>query len=147
MIDAIEELVTPSIGRLGRRRKDKRFRGKRDERVRIARLSPGSPICLGVLWDISRNGLCFLHDEKENPVGALLRVEIRAPQGFILGLSSASVVYDAMLEREYRLGEIKNCRRCGIQFEDLSEECALQLESIIRSHASDNIQHGSEFSD
>jgi hypothetical protein len=89
--------------------------------------------------DISRSGLCFLHNERENPVGALLRVEIRSPEGFTLDLSPALVVYDMMLEHESSLGAIKNCRRCGIQFEDLSGEQAFQLESFIQSRASDDI--------
>lgn len=139
LIDAIEELLTHSIPRPGRRRRHKRFRGKRGESVRVAPLSPGSPTYPGELLDISRSGLCFLHDERENPVGALLRVETRSPEGFTLDLSPALVVYDMMLEHESSLGEIKNCRRCGIQFEDLSGEQAFQLESFIQSCASDDI--------
>ena len=139
LIDAIEELLTHSIPRPGRRRRHKRFRGKRGESVRVAPLSPGSPTYPGELLDISRSGLCFLHNERENPVGALLRVEIRSPEGFTLDLSPALVVYDMMLEHESSLGAIKNCRRCGIQFEDLSGEQAFQLESFIQSRASDDI--------
>ena len=139
LIDAIEELVAHSIRRPGRRRRHKRFRGKRGESVRVAPLSPGSPTYPGELLDISRSGLCFLHNERENPVGTLLRVETRSPEGFTLDLSPALVVYDMMLEHESSLGEIKNCRRCGIQFEDLSGEQAFQLESFIQSCASDDI--------
>ena len=139
LIDSIEELLTHSIRRPGRRRRHKRFPGKRGESVRVAPLSPGLPACSGELLDISRSGLCFLHYEKENPVGALLRVEARSAEGFTLDLSPALVVYDMMLEHEPGLGEIKNCRRCGIQFEDLPGEQAFQLESFIRSCASDDI--------
>jgi hypothetical protein len=69
----------------------------------------------------------------------MLRVETRSPEGFTLDLSPALVVYDMMLEHESSLGAIKNCRRCGIQFEDLSGEQAFQLESFIQSRASDDI--------
>ena len=139
LIEAIEELLTRSLPRPGRRRRHKRFRVKRGESVRVAPLPPDSPTCPGELLDISRSGLCFLHNERENPVGALLRVETRSPGGFTLDLSPALVVYDMMLERQSSLGETKNCRRCGIQFEDLSGERAFQLESFIQSHASDDI--------
>lgn len=69
LIDAVEELLTHSIPRPGRRRRHKRFRAKRGESVRVASLSPGSPACLGELLDISRSGLCFLHNERGKPCG------------------------------------------------------------------------------
>ena len=122
LTEAIEELVTHSLGRPGRRRRHKRFRGKRGERVRVGRLSPGSPSCIGLLFDISMGGLGFIHNENENPVGALLRVEVQSPEDFTLHLPSALVVYDSMLEYESSSGEKKTYRRCGLQFEDLSEQ-------------------------
>ena len=139
LIDAIEELLTHSIPRPGRRRRHKRFRGRRGESVKVAPLSDGSPTYPGELLDISRSGLCFLHNERENPVGALLRIETASFEGFTLDLSPALVVYDMMLEHESSSGGINNCRRCGIQFEDLSGERVLQLESFIQSCASDDI--------
>ncbi len=139
LIYAIKELLTHSIPRPGRRRRRERFRRKRGESISLAPLSPGSPTYPGELLDISRSGLCFRHNERENPVGSLLKVEIRSKEGFTLDLSPALVVYDIMLENDSILGEIKNCRRCGIQFEGLSEEQASQLESFIQSCASDDI--------
>jgi len=133
LIEAIEELLTHSIGRPGRRRRHKRFRGKQGESLRVAPLVPGSPAFAGELLDISRSGLCFLHNGRENPVGVSLSVEAPSPEGFALELSPALVVYDMMLEHECGLGEIKNRLRCGIQFEDLSGEQVVQLESFLRS--------------
>lgn len=140
LTEAIEELVTHSLERPGRRRRHKRVRGERGGRVRVARLSPGSPSCLGVLFDISMSGLSFMHNESENPVGALLRVEVQSPEDFILRLPSALVVYDVMQEYESNSGEKKTYRRCGVQFEDLSEESALQLTSFIQSRAGDKLR-------
>jgi CheY-like chemotaxis protein len=138
LIGAVEELMAHSTRRPGRNRRHKRFPGKRGESVRVAPLSPDSPTCLGELLDVSRSGICFRHSAGENPVGALLRVEIRSPEGFDLDLSPALVVYDMTLEHESGLRETTTSRCCGIQFEDLSQERAFQLESFIRSRASND---------
>jgi len=138
LINAIEELLTHSIRRPGRRRRHKRFRWKEGECLRVGPLSSGSPTCPGELMNISRSGLCFLHNGRENPVGAYLSVEILTPEGFTLDLSPALVVYDMMLEHESGLCKIKNGRRCGIQFEEVSGEQAFQLESFIKSYTSED---------
>jgi len=139
LIGAVEELVTHSIRRSGRHRRHKRFPGKRGESVRVSLLSPDSPTQLAELIDISRSGLSFRYNERENSVGALLRIEIVSREGFELDLSPSQIVYDMMLEQSSSSSEMKSVRRCGIEFENLNGEQVFQLETFIRSRASDDI--------
>jgi CheY-like chemotaxis protein len=132
---AVERLLTASIGKGQESRKHKRYRGRKAEWACSVVSSSRSDATPGWLADISMGGLSFLHHGHKRPEGSMLRLNLLSSAGGEIAVVQGTVVYEIEPEVEVGSGSMTASRRCGIQFEGLSQRQRSQLHDFIREYA------------
>jgi len=98
---------------------------------------------IGKVKDISKGGLSFEHTYAENStLGPLQKGILLWTNGFWMPKVSCRVVYDIPLPTptEYESLTIRlTTRRCGIQFEALSEDQMAQLDFFLKTYTKEMI--------
>ncbi len=93
---------------------------------------------VGRVKDISMGGLAFEHIGEENQNSETSRRDILLwVNGFSLSKLSGRIVYDVPLATPNEYQELfihLITRRCGVQFEKLSEDQALQLDLFLKTY-------------
>jgi CheY-like chemotaxis protein len=134
---AVEEVAIQSASGQREHRKQWRLRGKTGELAQLPGPALDLPLTPVRIMDISRDGLSFRHRGDANRPGALLSLDLILEGGVEIKSVPCKVLYDIQFQEKFGLGLIKTARRCGVQFEKLSESQVSQLESCIRRRALD----------
>jgi hypothetical protein len=90
---------------------------------------------LGKVKDICKGGLAFdyILDETQNPGSSEIDVFIFGDH-FYLPRIPSKIVYDMPIVEEYR--SLKK-RRCGLQFVDLTDAQAIELDSFLENYTTE----------
>jgi CheY-like chemotaxis protein len=132
---AIEELLAHTVSEPTEHRKHWRFRAKKGESAKLLLPALDSPPNLGKLIDISIGGVSFRHRADINCPGSRVSLDLILEDGVEIDSVPCKVIYDIQFQEKSDLGQIEAARRCGVQFEELSESQLSQLESCIRRRA------------
>ena len=111
------------------RRKDKRFKLK-DPAFALMYCSPART---GQIIDISRSGLAIRYDKNGKGSNELTELDIfKSDFSFYIDNMKAKLISDIEIIDKTLTGS-KEMRRCGIQFEDLSNNQIFQLVNFIQN--------------
>lgn len=111
------------------RRKDKRFKLKNPAFA----IMNNSPKRIGKITDISKSGLAIRYSKNGEGSDDLKELDIfRSDFSFHIGVIKAKTISDIEIIDKTLIGA-KEMRRCGIQFEDLSNNQLCQLETFIQN--------------
>jgi CheY-like chemotaxis protein len=135
LTDAVGKLVTHAVSETTEQRQQWRLPGKKGELAQLPSSALDSPPTRVRIVDISRDGLSFRHSGEANHPGVVLSLDLILEDGVEIDSILCKVVYDRKYQEKTGLGLIKTARRCGVQFEKLSETQASQLESYIQKRA------------
>ena len=115
--------------RFPERRKDKRFKVKDP----VFAILYSSPTRTAQIVDISRGGLALHYVRNEEGSNVIDRLDIfKSDFSFYMDNIKAKTVSDIEVVGEKSDGS-KEIRRCGLQFEDLSQGQISQLESFMQN--------------
>ena len=137
LTDAVEKSLTHNVREPQERRKHWRFRAKKGESAALRLPALGLPCNLAKIIDISPGGLSFRHSGDVGHPDTMLILDLTLEGGVEIDSVPCKVLYSCRFQEKTRLGQIKAPRRCGVQFEKLSEGQLSQLEFCIRRRALD----------
>jgi hypothetical protein len=91
---------------------------------------------LGKITDISRGGLAFEYVTTEGEIEDSSEIDIfMSGARFHMTRVPAKTIYDSkMVSHDYTFAPFVERRRCGVQFGELTEEQAMQLEDFLKAH-------------
>lgn len=103
----------------------------------IASLLTESDSVLGMILDVSRSGIAFQYIGESSPHAQNeVALEILyGPDGFLLDNVPARVIRDVVTENEFAFSLLP-VRRCGLEFNQLTNRQQEQLEFFIENYSS-----------
>jgi hypothetical protein len=117
---------------MAERRKHKRFQAPKGL---FAVIGPGFTK-VGEVTDISMGGLAFRYLDRETPLNGAYIDIFMIEEVFHFGKVSVKTISDVPVVGGTP-SSLVTIRRCGVQFEDLTDRQVFQLENFIKNYATD----------